>query len=1464
MEFVMLKKILQSTWLSCGLIAGVLIQSGFLVTPGAAVLAISLLPNSVHSQQICEQPDTDFDGDDPDPCAPPAQVDPAATGPADSATIGQNQCGGCTTWAFSQMAVSLQLHDRPVSYTPPLGPAIQFDLYYSQRDVQQPTKFTYANFGPQWTSSYLSYVTDTTAASSTANLYQRGGGAELYSFGGSTTSQPGPYSQAVLVKTMDASGNTTGFTRQLKDGSVEQFSQASGNQFFMTAIIDRHGNKVSLSYDNQMRIASLTDAVGQVTTLAYKLASDPLKVTQVTDPFGRSGSFTYNASGQLSSVTDVLGITSAYTYGAGNFVNALKTPYGTTAFSYGDSTTDSTLGTTRFLMITDALGRVSRVEFNQNAPGAAQTDASVPSGMNTANVALNQRNTYIWNPNQYAAATANGALDYTKAKAIHWMANVDGSVSRVIESVLEPLESRVWYDYPGQPAGSAGTVGTSNTPLHIGRVLSDGSTQLQTFQYNGVGNLNQITDPVGRQFTYTYAANGIDLLTIANTTGGTSQLLAAIAYNSQHEPLNVTGVNGATAKYQYNSAGQPTQLTDELGNATIYTYDTSGHLTGIQGPVTGATYAFTYDSVGRIASATDPAGSTVSYTYDAADRPTSAIFPDGTSSLIAYNLLDLASTTDRLGQKTTLTFDAQRELTQVADPLGQVVKLGYGSDGMLTSIVDPNGNMTTVTVDLEGRVVSKKYADGSVQNITFDTSTSRVQSLTDALNQQTSYSYNADDTLASVSYAGALTPTAGVSYSYDPAFSRVISMLDGIGTTAYAYYAPGSLGANQLQSVSGPIAGAASGSDTVTYTYDALNRVVGRSINGNAETTIFDALGRTTSVTNPLDAFTFTYADATARVSGVTSNHGPQTALSYFGPKGDELLQQLSFKGPGGISLAQFGFTYNADDNVTGFTESYLNQKFAMNAISGRSSGFMSSLLASLVHSGGSTSSVGAHAGWMATVRTNVVLGFAAILICFIGGLALRTCRRLAWPALFGMTAMLAASCGGGGGGGSAAPTPTPTPTPTPSDQITSYSYDAANRLVSGLVGTNLAAGSGSPQFAYVYDAASNLSSITANGPAHSLSYTSTNAINSGTYDANGNPATLGSNSYTWDAAHRIVTFVSGNNESDFTYDGNSHLVRIVDKQSGAVVADKGYFWCGAKRCLEHDNTQTGSPVSKQYFSQGLLIGTVGYYYVTDQLGSVRQLVDASGKVAVQYDYDPFGNQTTVSGTVNSDIGYAGYFHHAASGLNFARFRAYDSQNQRWLNRDPIGEVGGTNIYEYAGGNPVSFTDPSGRCPMCVGAAVGAVSGGAAGYVSGGWQGAIAGAAVGGAVGAVAPWLSEAAGAAAGGGVAGFFASTGTFIGLGGASGAAATIGGNYLTDQPWTNDLGWGIGIGVMAPIASGEAFVVGAAGAAGAAVETTVGATAGNIFSGYTGILGIAGAAVDPNSEHGFSPKAQSCPLN
>jgi RHS repeat-associated protein len=1130
----------------------------------------------------------------------------------DSGATG-NACSGsgCTAADVELEVVGLQLHDTPVGYSPSVGPAVRFNLVYSHRDTQQPATFSYTNFGPKWTFTWLSYITDTVNSSKSALLYQRGGGNEPYTFSStSATAASGPYSQATMTRTVNGSGNSIGFTLTYPDGSFEQFDQAVGSQFFMTAVGDSAGNIVTLAYDAQMRVVAITDAIGQVTTLSYGQTGNPLLVTRITDPFGRSASFTYNAFGQLASITDVLGITSSYAYGQGSdpdFINTLTTPYGSSTFTYGDLTTNPAFATnsTRFIKTVDPLGRTSYIEYDQNidagdsSGGVLINSSLIPVGMNICNNNLNVRNTFIFDANEYAQATAGGSLNYSLSHVIHWLHSSDiTNTSRFKESEKQPLENRVWYNYPGQGTGggftclestvsSTGVVinGASNQPSAIGRLLDSGVTQLQTFQYNSSGNVTQATDAVGRQWTYTYAANGIDRLTTTNTTSG-SQLLETRTYNGDHLLLTVKGANGKADHFAYDAAGQLTQHTDPLGHITSLTYDSSGHLKTITGPISTAKYTLAYDNVSRVASVTDPAGGTVHYSYDAADRKTQATYPDATTTKWAYTLLDLTSVTDRLSQKTQYTYDADRELITSKDPDNSTTQQGYNLAGKLSSITDANGHTTTFVLDDQGRVTAKQFANGTSLSIAYENGLSRVATVTDALSQTKDYTYNTDNTTATISYS-ATQATPSVSFTYDSIYPRPTSLTDGVGTTTYSYYpvsSSPSLGANQLQSVSSPIAGTSS-TDMVVYSYDALNRIIGTTVNGVAQSVGLDALGRVTSASNPLDTFTYSYSDGTSRVSGVSANSGPTAAMTYFGPTGDELLEQLNVTThSGGTSLAQFGYTYNADDNVKSL------------AIS------------------------------------------------------------------------------------------------SPSTQTTSYTYDTANRLVSGLIGT------GSPQYVYGYDHASNLTSITPNGATESFSYTSTNAITSGTYDANGSPTVLSGHSYKWDGENRIVRFASSANNtgSSFTYDGLGRLVRVVDTHGGTITADHSYTWCGNVRCLAHDNTQSGSPVSTQYFDQGAIISGTSYYYVKDELGSVTQLVTSAGTVASQYTHDPYGNQTTVSGTLVSDIGYAGYFYHAVSGLDFTLHRAYDPVHARWLNRDPIGEAGGINLYAYTAGNPISRVDPLG------------------------------------------------------------------------------------------------------------------------------------------------------------------------
>jgi RHS repeat-associated protein len=91
-----------------------------------------------------------------------------------------------------------------------------------------------------------------------------------------------------------------------------------------------------------------------------------------------------------------------------------------------------------------------------------------------------------------------------------------------------------------------------------------------------------------------------------------------------------------------------------------------------------------------------------------------------------------------------------------------------------------------------------------------------------------------------------------------------------------------------------------------------------------------------------------------------------------------------------------------------------------------------------------------------------------------------------------------------------------------------------------------------------------------------------------------------------------------------------------------------------------------------------------------------------------------------IQATLASDFQYAGYYLHSASGLGLTTNRAYNSSLGRWINRNPIQETGGINLFAYVRNIPVSLTDRTGLTDLALpgGGSVsggGAAAGGAAG-----------------------------------------------------------------------------------------------------------------------------------------------------
>src|SRR5262249_31451587 len=150
--------------------------------------------------------------------------------------------------------------------------------------------------------------------------------------------------------------------------------------------------RLTLGYDDQHRLVTIADAIGQVTAISYE-SPDPLKITKVTDPFGRSATFEYNASNQLARITDVINLASSFTYGPGDFINRVSTPSGDTTCAVMDLA-----GNRHWIEAPDANGDTEHMEFRHNAPGIPGSEPSrtVPAGFDNNNTFLEFRNTFFW------------------------------------------------------------------------------------------------------------------------------------------------------------------------------------------------------------------------------------------------------------------------------------------------------------------------------------------------------------------------------------------------------------------------------------------------------------------------------------------------------------------------------------------------------------------------------------------------------------------------------------------------------------------------------------------------------------------------------------------------------------------------------------------------------------------------------------------------------------------------------------------------------------------------------------------------------------------------------------------------------------------------------------------------------------------------------------------------------------
>jgi RHS repeat-associated protein len=122
--------------------------------------------------------------------------------------------------------------------------------------------------------------------------------------------------------------------------------------------------------------------------------------------------------------------------------------------------------------------------------------------------------------------------------------------------------------------------------------------------------------------------------------------------------------------------------------------------------------------------------------------------------------------------------------------------------------------------------------------------------------------------------------------------------------------------------------------------------------------------------------------------------------------------------------------------------------------------------------------------------------------------------------------------------------------------------------------------------------------------------------------------------------------------------------------------------------------------------SHGYSSGSWAYhnFYHSDGNGNVTALVNSRGTLQASYIYDPYGRYLSGTGTLLtsnvmrfSSKPWVSFLRSSAtSGLYYYGYRFYDPYLQRWLNRDPVEEWGGSNLYCVLGNSPASNVDSDG------------------------------------------------------------------------------------------------------------------------------------------------------------------------
>ncbi|HJQ33118.1 MAG TPA: Ig-like domain-containing protein [Pyrinomonadaceae bacterium] len=559
---------------------------------------------------------------------------------------------------------------------------------------------------------------------------------------------------------------TTAHVRYHFPGALELNSYNFYDQSYMgnlEYIQEPNGNKLTLAYDPQGRMVSVTDSSERALEFVYEPAPSPFagvvaatnaaRTAQSCVPRGQFSQlrtrFVRAQLGQawrIKQAKGPAGLVVNYEYDAdGNLVSATRKGVDELSAATADAVwlyaykPDAPAATVQLAHLiksaTNPNGHTTGYEYYLDKLGAPAKSVARPEGVS---------NNFAYEfdaQNRIKKATASdgrgnptiytlGDDGYTSAvdapRGAHTELAFDPEGQKTRE--VDPLGAVTTYEYDARGnlrktthTGNDGTTVSTETiydPV-FGKPVSqrDANGNTTQFTLDGRGNVTRVRLPTGASQTFDYLSNG-DLKTATDERGLTTRF----TYDGYGNPHTVTreAVSGSTvvAEYTFDGRSRMTAMTDSTRPSVARAYDALDRVltetaTDPAGFRDALTKSYTYDAVGMILTATLAGGGqslSQVYHYDGIERvarieeTASGVAAALTRSFTYDTNSNVTSQTDRRGVKTTYEYDA----------------LNFRTSERLSGPFGADAQVSTTVPDLVGNPVST----------------------TDQFNQQTSYEYD--------------------------------------------------------------------------------------------------------------------------------------------------------------------------------------------------------------------------------------------------------------------------------------------------------------------------------------------------------------------------------------------------------------------------------------------------------------------------------------------------------------------------------------------------------------------------------------------------------------------------------------------------------------------------------------------------------------------------------------------------